>query len=213
LNTVLWTAQILVALVVTLTGTAKLVFARERLAVRMHWAPTWPRGRIKLLGLAEVAGAAGLVLPMATGIAPVLTPVAALCLAVLMVGAVRTHQRLREGFGPAMVLGALCVVVAAGRFAAPPPSAAPVSEPPPASREAFTCVSEPASADGEDGSDLPSSTSVYASRGVASSPPRTARATRPDRAGRGVPSERSSAAPAGREATGTPSARCTCGRR
>jgi len=118
MNTALWTAQILVVLVVTLTGVAKLAFARERLAVRMHWSATWPRGRIKLLGLAEVAGAAGLVLPMATGIAPVLTPVAGLCLAVLMAGAVRTHQRLREDFVPAAAIGALCTVVAVSRFLA-----------------------------------------------------------------------------------------------
>ena len=98
MNTALWIAQGFVALIVTLTGTAKLVLAREQLARKMHWAATWPRGRIKLLGLAEVAGAVGLVLPTATGIAPVLTPIAALCLAVLMAGAIHTHRRLGEGF-------------------------------------------------------------------------------------------------------------------
>src|SRR5208282_5389372 len=100
-----------VALIVTITGTAKLVFSRERLTPKMHWAATWPRGRIKLLGFAEVAGASGLVLPTATGIAPVLTPVAALCLAVLMAGAVRTHRRLGEGVVPAVVVGLLCVAI------------------------------------------------------------------------------------------------------
>lgn len=116
MNAALWIAQGFVALVVTTTGAAKLVYAREQLARRMHWATTWPRGRIKLLGLAEVAGAAGLLLPTATGIAPVLTPVAALCLAVLMAGAVRTHRRLGEGFVPALIVGALCLAIAAGRF-------------------------------------------------------------------------------------------------
>jgi hypothetical protein len=116
MNTALWVAQAFVALVVTFTGTAKLVFPRERLARQMHWATAWPRGRIKLLGLAELAGAAGLIVPMATGIAPVLTPVAALCLAVLMAGAIRTHQRLGEGFLPAVVIGVLSVAIAAGRF-------------------------------------------------------------------------------------------------
>lgn len=116
MNTALWTAQILVALLVTLTGAVKLVFTRERLATKMHWAATWPRSRIKLLGLAEVAGGLGLVLPIATGIAPVLTPIAALCLAVLMAGAIRTHQRLGESFVPAALVGALCIVIAVGRF-------------------------------------------------------------------------------------------------
>ena len=116
MTTTLWAIQILLALLFTLTGTAKLVFARERLAPKMHWAAAWPRWRIKLLGLAEVAGAAGLVLPAATGIAPVLTPIAALSLAALMAGAVRTHQRLGEGLVPAVVVGLLCVAIAAGRL-------------------------------------------------------------------------------------------------
>jgi len=116
MNTALWIAQGFVALVVTLTGTTKLVSPREQLARSMHWATTWPRGRIKLLGLAEVAGAVGLVLPTATGIAPVLTPIAALCLAILMAGAIRTHRRLREGFLPALIIGLLCLGIAAARF-------------------------------------------------------------------------------------------------
>jgi DoxX-like family len=118
LNSLLWIAQGLVAAVVTLTGTTKLLLPKEQLAKRMHWAATWPRGRIKLLGLAEVAGAVGLIAPLATGIAPVLTPLAASCLAVLMFGAVRTHQRLGEGFVPAVVIGFFCVAIAAGRLVA-----------------------------------------------------------------------------------------------
>jgi hypothetical protein len=118
MNTALWIAQGLVALIVTATGGAKLVFAREKLARRMHWAATWPRERIKLLGLAEIAGAAGLVLPTATGIAPVLTPIAAVCLAALMAGAIHTHRRLGQGFLPALLVGALCVGIATGRLVA-----------------------------------------------------------------------------------------------
>ena len=118
LNTLLWVAQGLVALTVALAGATKLLVPREKLMKKMHWAATWPRGRIKLLGLAEVAGAVGLVVPMATGIAPVLTPIAALCVAVLMGGAMRTHQRLGENFAPPAVLGLLCVGIAAARLLA-----------------------------------------------------------------------------------------------
>jgi len=116
MNTALWIAQGLVALIVTATGSAKLVFAREKLARRMHWAATWPRERIKLLGLAEVAGAVGLVAPTATGIAPALTPIAAICLAALMVGAIQTHRRLGQGSLPALLVGVLCLGIAAGRL-------------------------------------------------------------------------------------------------
>jgi uncharacterized membrane protein len=109
-------AQGLLAVVFTLAGGLKVALPREQLATKMHWAASWPRGRVKLLGLAELAGAAGLVAPRLTGIAPFLTPVAALCLAALMAGAVRTHRRLAEGFMPAVVIGALCLGIAAGRL-------------------------------------------------------------------------------------------------
>jgi len=82
----------------------------------MHWAATWPPGRIKLLGLAEVAGAIGLVLPAALHTTPALTPIAAGCLAVLMLGAVQTHRRLHESFGSALVVALVCVAIAAGRL-------------------------------------------------------------------------------------------------
>jgi hypothetical protein len=117
LKTTLWIAQGLVASVVLVAGLVKLTLPRERLAQRMHWATAWPRGRIKLLGAAEVAGAAGLVLPAATGIAPVLTPLAAACLCVVMAGAVHTHRRLGESFAAAAVIGGLCAFIAVGRAA------------------------------------------------------------------------------------------------
>ena len=112
-STLFWIGQGLLAAVFALTGAMKLVVPRERLQVRMHWARTWPRARIRLLGLAELAGALGLVLPRATGIAPLLTPLAAACLGFLMVGAVQTHRRLGEPTVPAAVIGLLCFGLAA----------------------------------------------------------------------------------------------------
>ena len=115
-NIALLVAEGFAALVFLITGTLKLVTPKEKLAEKMHWVATWPSGRIKLLGLAEMAGALGLVLPAALHIAPVLTPIAAVCLAVLMLGAVQTHRRLHESFVPALVLALVCVAIAAGRF-------------------------------------------------------------------------------------------------
>ncbi len=116
LDKLLWIAQWVAATVFALAGTTKLLVDRGRLAQRMHWAADWPRERIKLLGLAEVAGAVGLIAPMATGVAPFLTRLAALCLAALMVGAARTHAKLRESVAPAAVIGVLCVAIFAGRW-------------------------------------------------------------------------------------------------
>ncbi len=115
MNIALWVAQGFAALVFLLTGTLKMATPKEKLAQKMHWAATWPPGRIKLLGLAEVAGAIGLVLPAALHIAPALTAIAAACLAVLMLGAVQTHRRFHESVVPALVLVLVCVAIAAGR--------------------------------------------------------------------------------------------------
>ena len=116
MNIALWIAQGFAALVFLLTGTLKIVTPKEKLAEKMHWAATWPPHRIKLLGVAEVAGAVGLVAPTLLHVAPILTPVAAVCLAVLMLGAVQTHRRLHESAVPALVLTVVCVAIAAARF-------------------------------------------------------------------------------------------------
>jgi hypothetical protein len=115
-NTALWVLQSLLALAFTATGGAKVALAREQLATRMHWAASWPRERIKALGLAELGGAAGLLVPGLTGLSGWLTPLAAACLAALMVGAIQTHRRLGEGFAPAAVVGGLCLLVTLGRL-------------------------------------------------------------------------------------------------
>ena len=117
MNIVLWVVQGLLAVVMALAGAVKVVTPREKLAEKLHWAKTWSDANVKLLGLAEVLGGVGLVAPAATGILPVLTPVAAVCLAVLMGGAVKTHRDLKEPTAPALVLGVLCLVVAASRLA------------------------------------------------------------------------------------------------
>jgi hypothetical protein len=116
----LWIVQGLLAFVMLAAGAFKVVTPREKLAEKMHWAKTWTDLNVKLLGLAEVLGGVGLVVPGVTGILPVLTPVAAVCLAILMGGAVKTHVDQKEPPAPAIVLGVLCLVVAVGRFAIVP---------------------------------------------------------------------------------------------
>lgn len=73
---------------------------------------------MRLIGVAELAAALGLILPAATGIAPMLTPVAATGLVVVMVLAAITHARRKEPGAIAFnaVLLVLASVVAWGRF-------------------------------------------------------------------------------------------------
>ncbi|WP_228379675.1 DoxX family protein [Pseudarthrobacter enclensis] len=67
---------------------------------------------LKGIGLLEIIGALGLILPLITGIAPALTPAAGLGLAVVMLGAVVVHQRRHEPVIPPAVLAVLSIAAA-----------------------------------------------------------------------------------------------------
>jgi hypothetical protein len=116
MNTALWVVQGLVAFAMLGAGGLKVATPRLKLAEKFKWAASWSDASVRLLGLAEVLGAVGLVVPWVTGIAPILTPVAAICLLLLMGGAVKTHIDLKEPWVPPAVLGALVLFVALGRF-------------------------------------------------------------------------------------------------
>ena len=114
---ILWAIQIFLAVAFAAAGTMKLVRSREQLAANPHmgWVRSIPEAQIKLLGVAEVLGAIGLVAPMATGVAPFMTRAAAVCLATLMGGAVATHTMRREPAAAATILAVLTIVVATFR--------------------------------------------------------------------------------------------------
>ena len=76
-----------VALLFLGAGITKTTRPKDKLLAMMTWTRSWSPPAIKALGTAELLGAAGLVLPWATGIAKVLTPLAAVGLAIVMVGA------------------------------------------------------------------------------------------------------------------------------
>ena len=117
MNVGLWVLQGLLSVAVFLAGTMKLVSSKDVLVTRgMGWAEDFSARNVKLIGLAEVLGAIGLVAPRATGIAPLLTPVAAVCLCAIMIGGAVVHVRRNENPAPPIVLGVVAVAVAVGRF-------------------------------------------------------------------------------------------------
>ena len=114
---IMWAIQIFLAVAFGAAGTMKLVRSKAQLAANPHmgWVHSVPEAQIKLLGVAEVLGAIGLVAPMAIGIAPILTRAAAVCLAALMGGAAATHMNRREPAAVATTLAVLMIVVATFR--------------------------------------------------------------------------------------------------
>jgi hypothetical protein len=121
MNVALWALQGLLAFGFLAAGTLKLLQPKEKLTAnpKLGWANDFSAGQVKLIGLAELLGAVGLIAPRLTGILPVLTPVAAAGLVVIMIGAVATHVRRKEAAAPPAILGLLAALVAFGRFVVP----------------------------------------------------------------------------------------------
>ncbi|MEX5711121.1 DoxX family protein [Parafrankia sp. FMc6] len=118
MNVTLWIIQGLLAAAFALGGSQKATQPKDKLVGRLPWVEDFSPNTVRFIGVVELLAAVGLVLPRATGIAPVLTPLAATGLAVTMVLAAVTHVRRREPSGIAVnaVLFALAVFVAWGRF-------------------------------------------------------------------------------------------------
>lgn len=119
MNVVLWICQGVLAVVFAVSGTAKATMPKKRLLDSGQTGVVFlPQPAIRLVAVSELLAVVGLVLPGLTGVAPVLTPLAALGLAVVMVGAAVSHTRLREPRNVATnaVLFTLCLVVAIGRL-------------------------------------------------------------------------------------------------
>lgn len=118
METALWIAQGVLAAAFLMAGTMKLTRSKEHLSESMGWVEQFEQSHIRGIGVAEILGALGLVLPGLTGVAPVLTPAAAVGLVLLMAGAAFTHAR--RGEPPLimvnLVLGLTAAFVAWGRF-------------------------------------------------------------------------------------------------
>jgi hypothetical protein len=119
MNSALWIVAIVLAVVFAGSGLMKLLVAKDKLAkAGQGWAEDFSQSSIRLIGLAEILGAIGLVLPAAVHIAPILVPVAASALVLVMVGAAVVHARRNEAVNVVVnvVLIALAIFVAWGRF-------------------------------------------------------------------------------------------------
>lgn len=87
----LWAAQILLALAYGAAGGMKTFMPIADISAQMAWAAASPDWLIRFIGVAELAGAVGLILPSATRILAWLTPLAALGLSVIQVLAISLH--------------------------------------------------------------------------------------------------------------------------
>ncbi len=121
-NIALWIVQILLALAFVMAGSLKATQPIEKLATNMGFVKDFAPWTVRVIGVLEILGAIGLILPAVTGIWPWLTPVAAIGLVLTMVGAMITHGRRGEfpNMGTNVVLLLLALFVVYGRFVVVP---------------------------------------------------------------------------------------------
>ena len=120
MNIALWIAQALLALVYLAAGGLKIVRPREQLVAsgNLDWMKDSSDAGVKAVGLVEILGALGVILPWLTGIAPILTPIAAIGLVVVQIGALRVHlvRHERQPCPANVLLLLLAAFTAVGRF-------------------------------------------------------------------------------------------------
>ncbi|MHA7132412.1 DoxX family protein [Oerskovia turbata] len=119
MNIALWITASLLALAFAAAGFMKLTTPAGKLMDQMRWVTPGRLRAVRVLGALEILGAIGLILPLATGVAPILTPIAASGLAITQMGAIPLHLSLGEK--PQVPVNSLLLVlalfVAVGRFA------------------------------------------------------------------------------------------------
>lgn len=119
MNTTFWIIQSLVALTFMYSGINKSIYSRERLvAAGQTGVAGLPSSEIKLIGIIELLGSFGLIVPQLLHILPMTTPITAVGFAIIMVLAGRIHYTRKElkNIFTNCILFVLCVLVAWYRF-------------------------------------------------------------------------------------------------
>jgi putative oxidoreductase len=118
MNTATWAFQGLLAVLFLMLGSLHAFAPMAKLIARVPALASLAPRFVRFIGVCEILGAIGLIAPAATGILPWLTPVAACCLAALMVCAIFFHVSRREYREVVrnVVIFAIVLVIALGRW-------------------------------------------------------------------------------------------------
>ncbi len=92
-----WIASGLLALAYLFAGGTKVIVDYDKVQARMTWTSHARPWHVKLVGILEILAVMGLIVPVLTGILPILAGVAAAGLVLLQVVAIVVHFRIGEG--------------------------------------------------------------------------------------------------------------------
>ncbi|HVG40454.1 MAG TPA: DoxX family protein [Chitinophagaceae bacterium] len=119
MNTTLWILQSFVAIIFLYSGICKSVYSERKLvSIGQTGVEGLPLGFIRFIGLSEILGAMGLILPCLITIYSVVIPISALCLALIMPFAARIHYKRKEYKSVFLnsTIFLLCLFIAYGRI-------------------------------------------------------------------------------------------------
>jgi uncharacterized membrane protein YphA (DoxX/SURF4 family) len=118
MNIAIWILQGVLGAMFMMSGTMKATSEKSKLAVKMPWVNDYSAGMVKFIGVSQLLGGIGLIVPWATGILPILTPIAGVGLALVMLLAAIYHLGKKEynAIGINALLGGLALVIAIARF-------------------------------------------------------------------------------------------------
>ena len=113
MNIALWIVQGILALLFLMAGIIKSTQSKENLLPKLPWVKDFSLNTVRLVGMAELLAALGLVLPMVLDIFPILTSLSSIGLSLIMIFAMVYHYSKKEikeiGFNLVILLMALFV--------------------------------------------------------------------------------------------------------
>jgi uncharacterized membrane protein YphA (DoxX/SURF4 family) len=119
MNIILWVLQSVVALVFMFSGINKSIFSEQKLITKGQTGVVGlPLPLIRFIGISEILGAIGIILPLLLNIFPVLTAISAICFAIIMIPAAIIHYKLKEpkNVTTNCVFFLICIFIAYGRI-------------------------------------------------------------------------------------------------
>lgn len=118
MNTAIWIAQGMLAAMFAMAGIMKSTQPIEKLQKAMTWTTRYSSSTVRFIGITELLGAIGVIVPWLTGVAVILTPLAACGLALIQLLAIFHHAKHNEKKEIAIniVLILIAGFVAYGRF-------------------------------------------------------------------------------------------------
>ncbi|MCR8560850.1 DoxX family protein [Mucilaginibacter sp. BJC16-A38] len=96
MNTFIWALQVVLAAFFIMPGVGKITGSRESHIADGHIKPDGNLRPIRILGVLELLGCVGIIVPWLTGIASILTPITAVCYCMIMVAGIINHTIKKE---------------------------------------------------------------------------------------------------------------------